>query len=229
MSETVTHRDGLVQWRPEGTTDLATLTSQLNGALDAAQEDNPTSVLLIHLPLVDESSSWPRGSVLTEDVNRWERALFRLERSLLVSVAVVDGSVGGAAFDLLLACSVRLATPGSSVQLAINEGQLWPGMGLFRFTREAGVAGARRYLLWKTELDVATLETLNLVDHVTPSIESTIDATIELIGTKDATDVARRWALVREGGVTLADEVLGLHLAACDRELRRVNKLTTSS
>ena len=217
-------RGTIIEWRPDASADLRRLTSELNGAIDAAEEGGANWPLVIHLPSAEASDAFPSGDVSTEDVNRWERTLFRLERSQLVTIAVLDGVVGGAAFDLLVATTVRVASEGAVVRLAVNAGQLWPGMSLFRLARESGVGAARR-ILFADQLDAPMCAQFNLVNHVAQDLQSAIDSILASLHSIDHSEISRRWALVREGGITLADDVLGLHLAACDRELRRLDAL----
>jgi len=217
-----TRDDGAIEWHVSTGGDLGALTSEIGAALDAAEAAQANTALVVRLPRVGEDRSWPRWSVHTDDVSRWERAILRMERSHVTTIAVLDGEVGGASLDLVLACTMRVATIGSVLHLPINDGQLWPGMGNYRFSREAGMGAARRVLLWSSELDMETCTALNVVDQTTSSLEATVHSVLQLVVEGSSMEVALRWNLLREDAATSADESLGMHLAACNRELRRL-------
>lgn len=222
MVHATSRSEAMMEWQVAAGGDLLALTNELNAVLDASEADDTISTLLIRLPLFSGDQSWPDWVAVTEDVSRWERAVSRLERSRLATIALLDGAVGGASLDLLLATTIRVAKIGAVLYPPVNDGLPWPGMGMFRFARETGVGGARKSLLWGASLDMPACLALNLVDEVTSSLESTLGAFDERAKISSPPEVSLRWNLIREGGASSANDALGMHLAACDRELRRL-------
>ncbi len=108
------------------------------------------------------AAEWP-GPVAIRDVNRWERALRRLERLADVPRRG-EGTCGGPALDLLLAADYRIAAPDLRLMLPINDGHFWPGMTLYRLVQHIGLARARRSCCGaRPSLDDAT--DLGIVDR----------------------------------------------------------------
>jgi isomerase DpgB len=169
-----------------------------------------------------EDRSWP-GAVEIQDVNRWERAVRRLERLTAVSIAVGSGTCGGHALDLLLAADYRIATADFRLLLPVNDGHFWPGMAIHRLANQLGVARARQLVLWGHEISARRAVELGLIDEIATEPTDAVQAATLLLGRVSGADLAVRRQLLLEAPATSFEEAIGAHLAACDRELRRVH------
>lgn len=215
--------DGL-RVRLDGSLPLAELTALLNGLCDRAQECGPPAIAVLTLAVTrPEDRSWP-GRVAIRDVNRWEKAVHRLEKQDNVTIAVAPGMCGGPALDVLLATDYRIATAQTRILLPVNDGQFWPGMALHRLVHQVGIARARQLVMWGHELSLAQALDLGLVDECADNADAAVAAAMVLLGRIAQSDLAVRRRLLLEAPQAGFDEALGVHLAACDRELRRLDR-----
>ncbi|WP_431727291.1 enoyl-CoA-hydratase DpgB [Verrucosispora sp. TAA-831] len=155
-------------------------------------------------------------------VNRWERALRRLERLDGVAIAVADGLCAGPALEALLAADYRIAGPDLLLRFSPEAGDPWPGMAVHRVANQLGVARARGLVLFGAEWTATTAATLGLIDEVTTELDEAVArrtaATRDLVGS----ELAIRRRLLMEASAVSFEDALGTHLAACDRTLRRM-------
>ncbi|HEY7592180.1 MAG TPA: enoyl-CoA-hydratase DpgB [Actinophytocola sp.] len=203
---------------------LAELTVSIDGVCRRA-EDGATVLVLCLENMPPGARVWP-GRVSIQEVNRWERALRRLERLSSVTIAVAHGTCGGPALDLWLAADYRIGSADLRMMLPVNDGHFWPGMALHRLVNEIGVARARRLVLWGHEITAERAEALGLVDEIAGELEEAVRAAALLLGQEAGADYALRRQLLLEAPAASYEEALGAHLAACDRDLRR--QLTTA-
>ncbi|MFC1421413.1 enoyl-CoA-hydratase DpgB [Streptacidiphilus cavernicola] len=154
-------------------------------------------------------------------VNKWERALRRLERLPVATVAVATGSCHGPSAETLLATDYRIA--GTDLRLRLPEtGQsTWPGMAIYRLAQQLGVARARQIALFGPELSAWQALELGLVDEVAEDPQTALRAALDNLAGARGRDVAVRRRLLMDAASTDFEEALGPHLAACDRALRR--------
>ncbi|MFE9454370.1 enoyl-CoA-hydratase DpgB [Streptomyces sp. NPDC006739] len=202
---------------------LGELTASLNAICDRAEEDpqRGAGVVVIGLGTIPpDDRCWPVG-VETQQVSRWEKAVCRLERLTTVSVAVAESTCGGPALDLLLASDYRIATPDVRLLLPVSEGRLWPGMGVHRLVNQVGVTAGRQLLMWGAELTARRAQQLNLVDEITTAPSEAVRSAALLLGRAAGRDLAVLRQLILEAPTSTYEEALGVHLAACDREIRR--------
>ncbi|RKN41209.1 enoyl-CoA-hydratase DpgB [Streptomyces hoynatensis] len=165
--------------------------------------------------------SWPGEGVGIHLVNRWERALRRLERLGAATVAVAEGPCGGPALETLLATDYRLGTPGTTIELPASSGEFWPGMAVHRLANQLGVVRARRLVLFGAGLTAAESVQAGLLDEIVTDVAEGIRAARELTARVTGSELALRRRLLLEAATTSFEEALGAHLAACDRTLRR--------
>jgi isomerase DpgB len=173
---------------------------------------------------------WP-SLVSLRLVNKWERALRRLEQSSAAAIATVSGYCSGLALDVLLATDYRIATADALLAPPVTSGRLWPGMAVHRLAHQVGVAKARRLVLFGRELTAADGIELGLFDEVVPDHEGLADAVASasgLLAGTVRTELAVRRRLLLEAVSTGFEESLGSHLAACDRLLRHQLDESTS-
>jgi isomerase DpgB len=155
-------------------------------------------------------------------VNRWERAVRRLERLAAVNVAVAQGACGGPALDLLLAADFRIGARDLHLMLPVNDGHFWPGMSLYRLVQHLGLARARQIVMWGVSISLDKAVELGLVDQASDDLDDAVHTAMVLTGRVCDREMTVRRQLLLEAGSAEYDDALGIHLAACDRELRRL-------
>jgi isomerase DpgB len=156
-------------------------------------------------------------------VSKWERALRRLERLPVATTAVASGDCGGLALDALLATDYRIADPSVRLVMPVQDGTTWPGMGLYRLTHQAGVGAIRRAMLFGIPIDAGQALALHLIDELTDDTAGGLAAAARLTWAVSGAELAIRRQLIFDASTTSFEEALGVHLAACDRMLRRVS------
>ncbi len=154
-------------------------------------------------------------------VNKWERALRRLERLEVATVAVATGDCGGIALEALLATDYRLATDTVRLLVPAGPSEVWPGMGLYRLANQIGVNGTRRSVLFGAPIPATEALTLRLVDELVHSPAEGVTQAIALLGPFTGAGLAVRRQLMLDATTTSFEDALGRHLAACDRLLRQ--------
>jgi isomerase DpgB len=214
----------------DGARTPAELTALINSVCDQAEEQpDGTAVILDLGEAPAEHGQWP-GDVTIQTVNRWERAVRRVESLDGITVAVAQGTCGGPALDLLLAVDFRMGVPGLQLQLPVNDGHIWPGMLLYRLVRHLGLAAARRIVMRGADLSLGQAVDLGLIDQVADDVQGAVHAATALTGRMADRETAVRRQLLLEAASVEYDDALGAHLAACERELRRLrNERPTAS
>ncbi|MEU4262699.1 enoyl-CoA-hydratase DpgB [Streptomyces sp. NPDC025273] len=205
----------------DGTRPLDELTASVTSVCARAEEGGGQNVVVLRLRSAPPDRSWP-GRVRIGEVNRWERAVRRVERLAAVTVAVPEGVCGGPALDLLLTSDFRIASPDFRLLLPVNDEHFWPGMAVHRLVAQLGAAQARRLVLWGHEITADQAVSLGLVNEIGHDMEEALRATVVMLGRLSGAEVAIRRSLILEASATPYEEAIGTHLAACDRELRRL-------
>ncbi|WP_405763134.1 enoyl-CoA-hydratase DpgB [Streptomyces sp. NBC_00045] len=201
---------------------LAELTATVNTLCDETEKAAGKTAVVLHLASSSGDSPWP-GEIGVSAVNRWERAVRRLERLDAATVVVAEGVCAGPALDLLLAVDFRVGVPGLVVNLPVNDGHFWPGMALYRLVQLLGVRRARQLVMWGADITLARALELGIVDRSGDGVEEAVRAATALTGHLADRETALRRQLISEAATADYDEALGIHLAACDRELRRLH------
>jgi isomerase DpgB len=194
----------------------AALVDELHAFVDRV-EDSLAAVAVLRL-----TGGTPEpGPVDIALVNKWERALRRLERLAATTVAVVRGECGGVALEALLTTDYRVGTPDVALRLPSGGGPAaaWPGMALYRLANQVGVARVRRAVLFDVPVTASAAVELGLLDQVADSIADA-EAIADAFAPRPDSDVAVRRQLLLEATTTTFEDALGRHLAACDRVLR---------
>ncbi|WP_212818784.1 enoyl-CoA-hydratase DpgB [Polymorphospora rubra] len=186
---------------------------------DQAEDGHHAGLLTVYVSGAPEPG-WTAG-LNVGLVTKWERAVRRLERSALVTVAVATGDCGGTALDVLLATDVRIVAPGARLMMATDCEATWPGMALYRLIRHGIGSGVRRAVLLGAPIDAGEAVAVGLVDVVTDEPGSVLAQVAAAAGGVAGKELAIRRQLMLEAAGREFDEALGSHLAACDRALRR--------
>ncbi|MET9182083.1 enoyl-CoA-hydratase DpgB [Kitasatospora aureofaciens] len=193
----------------------------LNALCDAAEDANRDATG-VPAPVVIAVTGAPAAPVAVPLplVNKWERAVRRLEKLAVPTVALVTGDCGGTALDVLLATDVRIAAPDARlVPLAgADTDEVWPGMALYRLANQAGVAATRRAVLFGEAVDAQRAHALHLFDELAADPAAVLGPTLDKLKGGAGTGIRRQ--LMLDAGTTSYEEALGRHLAACDRTLR---------
>ncbi|MFE5857207.1 enoyl-CoA-hydratase DpgB [Streptomyces sp. NPDC056500] len=204
------------------------LTPALIGAVESlcarveAEADEPVVVLRLGLLSRDGEPGPPAAPAAIHLVSRWERALRRLERAGAATFAIAEGWCGGTALEALLSCDYRIGTPDLRLAPLMASGEPWPGVIVHRLAGQLGTAQVRRLVLFGEELPAARALEVGLVDEITDDTATALTAGIALARRLSGPEVAIRRRLLLEAGSTSFEEALGVHLAACDRSLRRL-------
>jgi isomerase DpgB len=200
-----------------------TLTTQLGITLDQADDLGPTTVMLVHV--VGDMNpaavhNWP-GCIDIRSVSKWERILRRIERTALTTIVLVEHACSALALELLLIADRRLASNDFLVPHAISSENIWPGMALYRLSRQIGDARARKLFLDGTDITTTLALELSIIDETVDDLVSWSDRIAHLLTQAPLDDFAIRRRLMQDSLSTSFDDALGVHLAACDRSLRR--------
>lgn len=123
---------------------------------------------------------------------------------------------------MLLVADVRIATTDLRIALPRNDGRCWPGMALHRLVNQLGAGWSRRIVLGGVELTAERAVAIGLIDEVTDEPQAVLDEALAALRTVSGPELAVRRRLLLEAPDTTFEDALGTHLAACDRELRRV-------
>jgi isomerase DpgB len=199
------------------------LTDQIVDAMDRLEDLGPHAVALFHV----QGSVNPEACV--DAVNKWERALSRVEAVRATTITFVERWCSGIALEILLVSDRRLAGPDFSMRCVGIGADLWPGMGLYRLSRQIGESRTRQFFLHAADVSADRCLDLAIVDEiVSESGNGTpVTAHASRYATFEDLPVWRR--LLQESTSTPFNDALGAHLAACDRALRRGTPRTAAT
>jgi isomerase DpgB len=189
------------------------------GACDRAEDGHGAGMLTVYVSGAPQTGWMTDLSVgLT---TKWERAVRRLERLGLVTVAVAAGDCGGTALDVLLATDIRIAVTGTRLVVAGTGDATWPGMALYRLARQGAATRLRRAALLGTPVDAEQAVAAGLIDVVADRPDDVRTELAAVAGAVAGKELAIRRQLLLDASEHSFEEALGSHLAACDRALRR--------
>ncbi|MEV7652912.1 enoyl-CoA-hydratase DpgB [Streptomyces anulatus] len=202
---------------------LPVLTTALTTLCELVSADPGRVVVVLRLSArADADRAWP-GNVNVQDVTRWERAVRRLGRCPAAVIAELPGTCAGPALDLTLAADYRVCAPATRLLLPINDGHFWPGMAVHALVRQVGYARARQIVMWGEDLSAEQATAIGLFDRISADTEDAVRQATVLFGRISDAELAVRRQLLSEAVSSEFDEAIGAHLAACDRELRRLS------
>ncbi len=188
---------------------------------DRAEDCGDRSTVVVHVSGTP-AGSWPAGLSVAL-VSKWERGLRRLESLPATTIGVAAGDCGGLALDALLATDYRIAATSVRLLVPVTAGVTWPGMALYRLGHQVGVAAIRKAALFGAPIEAGEALALRLVDELVDDPVSALAAAAELTGAFSGAELAIRRQLVFDAATVSFEDALGHHLAACDRELRRIS------
>jgi isomerase DpgB len=194
-------------------------TAAVGAVCDRAEDLDGKAIVVVHLSGAP-AGSWT-GGLTVKLVNRWEQALRRLERLPAATIAVATGDCGGAALDALLVTDFRIAAESARLVLSTEGGLMWPGMSLYRLARQLPPGVVRRAALFGGALGASEALALHLVQEVTGDPTAAVAAAVRRVAAGSGAELAVRRQLSAEARTVGYEDALGVHLAACDRALRR--------
>lgn len=195
--------------------------AELGAVCDAAEDSDAHGFVIVRVSGVPDPRSTSDLSVAL--VSKWEHGLRRLERLPAVTIAVADEDCGGIALDALLATDYRIMSTQARLVVPVVAGATWPGMALYRLARQAaGAAPARRAGLFGTPIGAGEAKAIGVIDDVADNATMAIEKAMEMAAAVEGTELAIRRQLMLEALTTTFEDALGVHLAACDRSLRRL-------
>ncbi|WP_342215974.1 enoyl-CoA-hydratase DpgB [Nocardia brasiliensis] len=202
---------------------LPYVTASVDSACEQLSSSGHISSVVFEFTDTSDSPSRQRRKADIDHIRRWEYAVRRIERSDVVSIAVVRGFCQGASVDLLLAADYRVATPDVRLAFGADDRLMWPGMAMYRLTRQIGTARVRQLLIRGSDLSADEAYGLGVIDEVTTDVGRVLAQVSARSARIAGGDIAVRRSLIHEASELEFDEAIGVHLAACDRELRRLD------
>jgi len=135
-------------------------------------------------------------------------------------LAVVQGAVAGVAFNLMLACDLRMAAAGTRFTQAFMKLGLSPdGGGTYFLPREVGHARACELALLPTQIDASTAQSWGLINWVVApdALDDEARKVAQQLARGPASALARAKALLNRGGArALAEQLEAERLAQID-------------
>jgi len=111
---------------------------------------------------------------------------------------------------------------GAKLVVPVVAGATWPGMALYRLARQAaGAAPARRAVLFGTPIEADVAKAIGVIDEIAGDATTAIEKAMAVAAAAGGAELAIRRQLMLEALPTTFEDALGIHLAACDRALRR--------
>jgi isomerase DpgB len=199
----------------------APLIEAINRTCDQVEDGRGDVAVLVGLQGLapDADEFWPYDVEISL-VNRWERALRRLERLPAPTVAFVDGLCCGLAVEALLTTDYRVAGHYLRVRLAARAGASWPSMAVHRLANQLGLAFARPMVLFGAEMSIQQAVAAGIVDEIVDDLPAATGRILDRLAHQPGRELAVRRQLLLEAPATAYDDALGRHLAACERTRR---------
>ena len=193
----------------------------LGAVCDAAEDGEARGFVIVRVSGVPEPE-WSKDLPMAL-VSKWERGLRRLERVPAITVAVADGDCGGTALDALLVTDYRIMPSWARLVFPVVAGATWPSMAMYRLARQAACAApARRAVLFGTAIGAGMAKAMGVIDEVAGNEALALEKAMEVAAAAtQGAELAIRRQLMYEALTTSFEDALGVHLAACDRSLRR--------
>lgn len=198
-------------------------TDKLNEACHKAETFGRNGVLVIKwcrakqpdTAVVDSHSD----ELAVYQISRWEKALRRVEKLDVLTIAQIEADVTGVGMALALLADYRVSLP--QLGFSLKDGSaILPGMAVHRLAHHIGLAYARKLVLFGQMLSAETLSQLGFIDDISAQPDATTAQFVGAMADEVLSDIAVRRRLLLECLHQSYDEALGTHLAATDRVLR---------
>lgn len=200
----------------------ADLVAEVAAMCDRAEDVDHDGVVVVHVSGAP-GRLWARDLTVTL-VSRWERVLRRVEHLPSTTIALADNDCGGTALDALLATDYRVATASTRLVVAVDSAATWPGMALYRLVHQgANAAAIRRAVLFGVPIAAQDALALHLIDEVKDDLTGALASAADMAESFSGAELAIRRQLMFEAATVSFEDALGVHLAACDRALRRAS------
>ena len=196
------------------------LIARVNDLCDRVEDLEREVTAVVSLRGGTAPPAWP-GAVGIHLVNKWERALRRMERLRCVTIGIAQGWCAGLSLEVLLATDYRIATPDTELALPSVSGEFWPGMAVHRLANQLGVTGARRLVLFRSTATADEALAVGLLDDVTTNPMARAEEVAAPLRDVVGSELAIRRRLLLDATTSSFEDALGVHLAACDRALLR--------
>jgi isomerase DpgB len=199
---------------------------EIHKACNSVEEISGCRALIVQINGRDGPKSrlrWP-GDVDLQLVSQWEKALRRIERLDACTIAVATRHCNGIALEILLTSDYRIGTSDMCVQLSSPGEMMWPGMSVHRLVGRIGLNESRRLLMFGGELSGVVAAVVGILDETVIEPAAVRRAIEEKLKDVTAGGHSLRRQLLLEGSSSTYEDALGMHLAACDRELRQRQK-----
>jgi isomerase DpgB len=200
------------------------LITRIEHAINLAEDSShPVRSLLIRICGHEDAPSllsWP-GECHVQPVSKWERALRRLERTSVPVFVLAHQACSPIALEVLLVADYRVATQSFLMPARTSGVATWPGMSLYRLTRQIGEARARRFLITSSPLTASLALQTDIIDYLANDLDAALKQLEFVLAQAPLDDFAVRRRLMQDSADTSFDEALGAHLAACHRALQR--------
>jgi isomerase DpgB len=200
------------------------LITRIEHAVSLAEDSShPLRSLLIRICGRGEATSlrpWP-GECTVQSVTKWERALRRLERTSVPVFVLAHQACSPIALEVLLVADYRVATQSFLMPARTSGVAIWPGMSLYRLTRQIGEARARRFLIMPSPFTASLALQMDMIDYLANDLDAGLKQLECLLMQAPLDDFAVRRRLMQDSADASFDEALSAHLAACHRALQR--------
>lgn len=198
---------------------------KINHACDQLEPSGQSAVLIFKLAATGLSGLKPVSDEQPDDldiylINKWEKALRRVETQDFITVSTVDDDINGYALSLLMTTDYRIMNNSNNLSLKDEDARVMPGMLIHRLTQQIGYANARKLVLWGASIDSQQAFQLGIVDKVTDDVETSTNHLVARLDDNICRDLAVRRRLMNEAISNSYEDALGTHLAACDRFIR---------
>ena len=198
------------------------LIKEIEDVCNSIEDSGQNSILLMHLiGQQDQTFShvWP-GTVDILYVSKWEKVLRRLEKVAALIITVLEDSCSSLALELLLVSDYRIAAENLIISISRAPNMIWPSMMLHRLVNQIGLAQSRPIVLYGTSITAKQAAELKIINTISSDITMEVTKFAHLLNSVNITDIAIRRQLLLDTKSASFEDILGTHLAACDRTLR---------
>lgn len=193
----------------------------LNEICDQVEDAGYSSVLLIQPDSDNAGIPDSEDNIDIHRIRSWEKLIRRIETLDALSIFAANSGINSVSMAGLLVSDYRIVSDHVNFSLADENQNIMPGMLLHRLAHQLGIAHSRQMILLGNPMGAETAKALGLIDEVSVNIPERITHLIESLEPNCLPELSMRRRLLYEASSTHYEDALGVHLAACDRLLRR--------